>query len=76
MLAGQPAVTGAETVGLSAVLCILKGLLTMGLVESGEGFAVGRVFVLRLTALSSSSDEMSTTIWEDIVDCIGPCQDW
>lgn len=36
MLAGQPAVTGAETVGLSAVLCILKGLLTMGLVESGK----------------------------------------
>lgn len=70
VLAGQPAVvTGADTVGFSAVGGILEGLLTIVLVGLGAGFAVGRVFVPRLTALSSSSDEMSTTIWADIVGC-------
>lgn len=65
----QPVVIGAETVGLSAVGGILKAVLTMVLVGSVDGFAVDLGFVLRLTALSSSSDEMSTTIWADIVGC-------
>ena len=56
-------VTGSETVGLSAVGDTLVGVLADVLMP------VELVFALPLTTLSSSSDEMSTTIWADIIGC-------
>lgn len=72
MSVGPPerlAVTGGETVGLSRVGEVPDGNLTAVLVGSGGCFVFDLVLVLLLTALFSSSDEMSTTIWADIRGC-------
>ena len=70
------AVVGAETVGLSSVWDVLDGLLGNVLVGSVGWFPVGLAFVLLLAALSSSSDEMSTTSWADIIGCKILPQGW
>lgn len=63
----RAAVTLAGLVGLSAVGELLDGLLTAVLVGSEGCFPGDLVLVLRLAALSSSSEEISTTIWADIM---------
>ncbi len=65
---GLLAAVGAERVGLSAAGNVLGEGLANVLLESGGCLPVGLVFLLLLAALSSSSDEISTTIWADIVD--------
>lgn len=65
---GRLAVTGAEGVDLSAVGEVLDGVLTAVLVGSEDCFPVDLALVL-LSGASSSSDEMSTTIWADIMGC-------
>lgn len=75
MYVGPPerlAVTGGETVGLSSVGEVPDGILMAVLVGSGGCFLIDLVLVLLLAVLSSSSDEMSTTIWADIRGC-SPC---
>ena len=73
MLAGVSelaAVTGAETFGLSAAENILDGLLADVLLATVGFLPVDLVFVLLFAAFSSSSDDMSTTIWADIIGCM------
>lgn len=62
-------VTGGETLGLSAVRDIFGELLANVVVESVGCVPVDLVFVLLLTASSSSSDDISTTVWADITRC-------
>lgn len=64
----QLAVTVAGTAGLSAGGEVLDGLLTAARVELVGCCIVDLVLVLLLVALSSSSEEISTTIWADITD--------
>ncbi len=66
-LSEQPTVALARIVGLCAVGEVLDGLLTAVLVESVGCFPVDLVLVLLLEALSSSSEEISTTIWADMM---------
>ena len=73
MLAGVlelVAITGAETFGLSAAGSILDGLLADVLLATVGWFPADLVFVLLFAAFSSSSDDMSTTIWADIIGCM------
>lgn len=74
-LSEQQAVSRGESVGLSAVRGVLDGLLANVLVESVGCSPVDLVFVLLLAALSSSSDEISTTIWTGIMG-VGLWQSW
>ena len=66
MFSEQAVVTAVEAVGLSAVGNVLDGLLADVLVEPLSWVPADLVLVLLLAALSSSSDEMSTTIWADM----------
>ena len=66
-LSEQPTVALAGIAGLCAVGEVLDGLLTAVLVASVGCFPVNLVLVLLLEALSSSSEEISTTIWADIM---------
>lgn len=66
---GRRGVTGAEDVGLSGVVEVREvrgGVLAKVLLESGGWWPSDLVFVLLLIALSSSSDERSTTVWANI----------
>ena len=63
------AVAGEETVGLSAAGEVLEELLGDALVGSLGILPFELITVLPLTALSSSSDEISTTIRVDIISC-------
>lgn len=74
-LSEQPAVSGGESVGLSAIRGVVDGLLANVLVESVGCSPVDLVFVLLSAALSSSSDEISTTIWTGIMG-VGLWQNW
>ena len=58
-----------EAVSLSAVGDVRDGLLADVLVEPLSWVTADLVLVLLLVALSSSSDEISTTIWADITGC-------
>ena len=71
---GRLAVTGAESVDLSAVGEVLDGVLTAVLGGSEGCFPVDLALVLLFEALSSS-DEMSTTIWANIMGR-RPWQSW
>ena len=66
-LSEQPAVALAETVGLCAVGEVLVGLWTAVRVESVGCFPIDLVLALLFGSLSSSSEEISTTIWGDIM---------
>ena len=66
-LSAQSAVTFAGFVGLCAVGAATDGLLTAILVKCVGLSLVDLVLGLLLAALSSSSEEMSTTIWVDIM---------
>lgn len=66
-LSEQPAVTLTGTVGLSAAGEATDGLLIAILVGVIGLFSVDLGLVLLLVALSSSSEEMSTTNWADII---------
>lgn len=63
----QAAIIAGGVGCLSAVKGVLDGLLADVLVGSVGSFLVEVVFALLFVALSSSSDEMSTTIWADII---------
>lgn len=66
---GRRGVAGAEDVGLSGVMevrDVRDGVLAKVLLESGGWCPSDLVFVLLLIALSSSSDERSTTVWANI----------
>ena len=67
-LSEQPAVTLAGTVGLSTAGEATDGLAIVILVGVIGLFPVDLDLVLLLAALSSSSEEMSTTIWAGIID--------
>ena len=66
-LSEQPAVILTGTVGLSAASEATDGLLIAIVVGIVGLFPVDLDLVLLLAALSSSSEEMSTTIWADII---------
>lgn len=63
---GRLAITGGEIAGLSTIGEVLNGLLTAVLGEPVDCFPIDLVLLLLLAAWSSSSDEISTTIWADI----------
>ena len=63
----HPAITPAGIVGLSSFGEVLDGLLTAVLVDSVSLLPVALFLVLLLVALSSSSEEISTTNWADIM---------
>ena len=71
---GRLAVTGAESVDFAATGEVLVGVLTAVLGVSEGCFPVDLALVLLFEALSSS-DEMSTTIWANIMGR-RPWQDW
>lgn len=66
-LSEQLAVALAGTVGLCVVGEVLDGLWIAVLVELVGCFSVVLVLALLLELLSSSSEEISTTIWGDIM---------
>ena len=63
---GQPAMFGAGSVGFSTIGVVLNRLSANVLVELVVCFLADIGFLPLLIVLSSSSDEISTTIWADI----------